>query len=572
MIRHLRNSCPSLNYFTNEQLVNLSKGLYQFRATQVDRNETFQMLRMVAPTGIDDGIISTSIREVIQKNSTEQDDNNLKDDQLDDLKNMKIYKTLTDMLPEKVVLAGIIEHDCDESLEESIAAWCYDNEHDPNKCYKIIEDFLNMDDELDEDDDSGVEDEESEYRRFSSRLENVWLEFRDDFISFKDSSKQVFVSFKILARLLDKLLEKSSTDFNRKLPKTLLKGQPNLVICPKDDIHATCLDLYLSDSSLLPVLEEVLICTPDTSLEQVDLILRRAFVDEKKKLFTIMHPEHLEYSIIVHMETLLEEHTTKDSTYQLVFLSTEGGSQSFGMYLEQFRRSLAIVESNERLAGLKTNLFQGLTRSQGASQADINKMKSRVVFSEQAGNGKSLVVDQLADKVTSTAVKISAQIYSVKLKYDIVIDQLYKRTTAIKQKANLNRFYHFDLVTEATKDTDDLLFQLVILGGMVDPKSGRMWIPDQQKDYIIVEMTAPKPKPSLQRSRSVNNALSLRFLCLLPTVKCLSPQNYIDLETRSKNLQADPSSPKDWIMGMDSAFETAQLMRPSTILQKVSLS
>ena len=63
----------------------------------------------------------------------------------------------------------------------------------------------------------------------------------------------------------------------RKFPSSLEEGKPNLLICPENDMYSVLLSLYMhSDNQPLPTLSEVLLCSENTSKEEVDLFLRRA--------------------------------------------------------------------------------------------------------------------------------------------------------------------------------------------------------------------------------------------------------------------------------------------------------
>ena len=61
----------------------------------------------------------------------------------------------------------------------------------------------------------------------------------------------------------------------RTFPTYMQSGRPNLVSCAGADMHRTALLWYQTDEERpLPSLDEVLIVTPETPREQVELICR----------------------------------------------------------------------------------------------------------------------------------------------------------------------------------------------------------------------------------------------------------------------------------------------------------
>ena len=62
-------------------------------------------------------------------------------------------------------------------------------------------------------------------------------------------------------------------------PEEFDEGKPNLVICPENDMFSTLLSIYmLSNKEKLPSLSEVLLCSENTSKDEVELFLRRAIM------------------------------------------------------------------------------------------------------------------------------------------------------------------------------------------------------------------------------------------------------------------------------------------------------
>ena len=84
------------------------------------------------------------------------------------------------------------------------------------------------------------------------------------------------ISIEHLGILLNKLSDKNAKRYpQREFP--LEEGRPNLVVCPENDMFSTLLSLYMhSLKEPLPTLSEVLLCSENTAMEEVDLFFRRA--------------------------------------------------------------------------------------------------------------------------------------------------------------------------------------------------------------------------------------------------------------------------------------------------------
>ena len=63
----------------------------------------------------------------------------------------------------------------------------------------------------------------------------------------------------------------------RNLPEQFIPGRPHMIICPQVDVWRNLLNIYMcSPDQPMPSSAEVLICCEKTSLEDVELLLRRA--------------------------------------------------------------------------------------------------------------------------------------------------------------------------------------------------------------------------------------------------------------------------------------------------------
>ena len=322
-MKDLRNDHRSLNYFTTDQLVALSHDLASFKSGQHLNRRSLMMLQLVA-TGMDDNHIIAQLSCLLEVQGTENSDSDVEIEEVEpleklsvadpfkDIKEGDIFKKLRDNFDENTALAAIVTHiddyesGADADLLERLLDWAFENED------ADFEDFLGRYKEASkktndhhfepmEEDLSDAEKVQAfndvfeigdQTLSMAVKLAQVWDKFLN-FINKLDISD--YVSFKVIARILGELGAKSSLKPYRKMLPTLLEGKPNLIICPEKEILSMCISLYAFDEKPLPRTDEVLLCTADTSLEQIELLCQRAFHDKSGKIYTIVHAHNLDY-------------------------------------------------------------------------------------------------------------------------------------------------------------------------------------------------------------------------------------------------------------------------------------
>ena len=150
---------------------------------------------------------------------------------------------------------------------------------------------------------------EDENLDFQNKLEHVWNSFLELVSLLRNTD---YLNFTIIAKVLQELATKYESRPQRAMLKTLSSGKPNLIVVSEKDIHAMCLYIYSESDKVLPRPDEVLICTPDTSLEQLILILLR---DE-----LTLHQLPLNSIKIYNIRSILYVHRNKHA----LFYATSG--------------------------------------------------------------------------------------------------------------------------------------------------------------------------------------------------------------------------------------------------------
>ena len=99
------------------------------------------------------------------------------------------------------------------------------------------------------------------------------------------SSFDTVLDFYLLGSLLEDLYQSCVTKIRaeRVLPYNLKVGTPNLIVIPSEEVLEFVLSLYMSDNDKLPLpyYHEILICTPQTRLEEIEIFWRRAVNDPR---------------------------------------------------------------------------------------------------------------------------------------------------------------------------------------------------------------------------------------------------------------------------------------------------
>ena len=228
--------------------------------------------------------------------------------------------------------------------------------------------------------------------------------------------------------------------------------------------------------------------------------------------------------------------------------------------LDQYRRVMPDFISEDKL---QKYVFKHLSSLNQVSDPD--GCGSRLIVSELAGNGKSLVGSNL----TKTMTKIVTQIHTQNIDYSSTVNRLFE----LEKKTRENRkslAFHFDFASQATKCKDDFIFALFVLRGFSHPKTGKLWL-CQNDDYYLIELTLSKEKTTTKRK-------PIFITDILPKITCLSPiQALQQLEKNGKdqfNLIPDMPKVKSglWMMGFDQKkFQSSQFQRPYFHLAVVSV-
>ncbi|XP_018560281.2 LOW QUALITY PROTEIN: E3 ubiquitin-protein ligase rnf213-alpha-like [Lates calcarifer] len=358
------------------------------------------------------------------------------------------------------------------------------------------------------------------------------------------------------------LSETKDNSLRRRLPKGLLSNQPNLIICPHDEVLTSSICLYMtSEYEPLPSYDEVLLCTPATSHEQVELFLRRCLTpgDIGQKIYTMLWADQLTYDVSCAMEKCFQKLRSHD--YRLViFCSSDREHTYIPTAFSQFKRDFVPQEPLERIQ-------KYLSRHYTVTSAYKNAMFKRghsvgIVASRRAGVGKSLYVQRLFEKLEGSVEPGTACRKCIRLTDHEVDDHKVLQSLYDTPKQKDIRVFHFDVMSSVQKGLNEFLFKLLFLRYLMD-SDGRMWHCSHKDLYIIelLESLNDQPRHAPRSGRKENFAFSDIF----PKVFCRPPKEVQALEMkREENADMESDDP----LMDDECFKSEAYQRPYQYLTR----
>ncbi|XP_063403574.1 E3 ubiquitin-protein ligase rnf213-alpha-like [Mytilus trossulus] len=380
----------------------------------------------------------------------------------------------------------------------------------------------------------GVETKENNVEILIKALESLW----DTFLTSISSSVSDYLSVEHLGMILNRLKEQETFEVDRSFLPCFKMGEPNMIICHQREIYNTVISVYsFEDSRPLPQSDEVLLCTPQTTLDMLEIFWRRALFADNRKVYCLVNADLLDYEVSEKGEKSLERHMkqadSKGRRYRLVVIccSQNEDRSRIVTALDKYRRPQLFTDG----ATIRKYLFTKLkveSSSTGitpASAADFERSSVRVVKSWRAGVGKSLykkrMVTDLYKLITNItrrrASDITIPLHEKTINVDDIMDILLEET--LTPQCHEPRIFHIDISHVVQEGVDAFLFQLLVLG-CLGHSSGNVWRRSELDYYIIESM------PLLARDEEGGKLRCLHHcLDILPHVTCRSPHESFEI-------------------------------------------
>ncbi|XP_053530339.1 E3 ubiquitin-protein ligase rnf213-alpha isoform X3 [Ictalurus punctatus] len=381
-----------------------------------------------------------------------------------------------------------------------------------------------------------------------------------------------FVDLDVLGETMNHLAKSAEVTVKRKLPIILEGGKPNLISCKDVEMLPLCLSLYNDKEQPLPTYDEILVCTSETTAEEVELIIRRAVQpgSPHEKIYCLLNADKLNHDVSRKFESIFYKKTQDahvqggmyKSDYQLlIFCDSKAHHSYVATAFDMFKRTVS--ENSNRNEEIKQYLLHKHQTSSEVktgftelNQLDQFQMKTKVIFSEHAGMGKSLYVKNLV-KVSEEKLKSAGFTYKTirinqsQLRTEDIVSQLQQFED--KPMDKVPRIFHFDIPPVVTKGLYTFLLQLFVLRCFQSP-DGIIWRCNDSHIYLV-EYTKRKHRECDRHSSEISSQVEDSFLEMLPTVKCLSPEETL------RHLEQKGSCDKDYQLMDDAEFRSEAFQR-----------
>ena len=350
-------------------------------------------------------------------------------------------------------------------------------------------------------------------------------------VSLKDmyiASKRDICFLNNVAAFIKYLYRKNETQ--KEMPSALYDTEPNLICVERSVLLTHVLSFYLQTGfqAAFPSQHEVLICSEDTTTEDIDIFWRRALNSPSScEIFCLAFIENLIYEVAMQSVASLKNQLQlkrEGNKLRLVLLCSIGSEESSYMAnaLAQYKR---IHAQSVDTATLKELVFQLISNIQNvtnespylplqpSSIIDPDTSCVRIVNSECAGSGKSLTVSRLVNQLKERADVPTDMCTTINLfeSHRCEHRAACKLIDFPRYVSPYGRICHLDITATCYEELIPFLFKLLITGIICD-EDGRIWR-CSKRNYYVIEVTLSSQSPEL-----------LNFLPLFPDWQCLDPR------------------------------------------------
>jgi len=295
------------------------------------------------------------------------------------------------------------------------------------------------------------------------------------------------------------------------LQSSLTAGVPNNIATESESKVVSVLLTLYAQLERAPEANEILICDPSTTPEEVGLILGRCGAHKgENRLYTIAYAHLLSATATEMMLSLIKDMIHMGTIGNLAVVSTSGGDEG-SRVAEALNKYSCVVLPPTRplLQALVAELFHATPDKEATRETPYASTFS----SELVGAGKSYRIEKMAGESEIPVTRIP--LYS-----GTNDENLQPRLTAEKTSPK-GRALHLMLSPTVDSKTDRLLFSLLALQDLQDADGGHYKV--EKDDCFFVEI----PNQCV-KNETENFAEQLPFLHLLPNVTVLLDETTMD--------------------------------------------
>ncbi|KAK4812085.1 hypothetical protein QYF61_026917 [Mycteria americana] len=398
----------------------------------------------------------------------------------------------------------------------------------------------------------------------TAQLECIWECYMSNMGSFLPNCLDIDT----LGGWLKNLASWEREHVKRDFPQDLLYvGQPNLITCPRSEVLTSALAIYMnSPNQPLPAFDEVLLCTPQTTAEQVGLFLRRCLspCSGEGKIYTMLYADELSYDVSCRAEELFQHLQHYNSTYRLVILCNCEREHSYiPSVFSQYKVHMIPQRPLAEIQQYLQHHYRVAQPSSSAASVFKDNMCVGIVSSKRAGVGKSLYVKRLHERLQAEQPDYTKLLKTIRLiEPEVDEDKVLKSLLPFLKRKHQTKpmIFHFDITSSVQSGIPEFLFKLLVLQYLTD-NNGNMWL--RQKCHLyIIEILEVSPVPK-KAARHMSASQKYNFFDVFPKVTCKSPKEVLEMETLG-NQSGDVSDP-----GMDEEeFCSEAFQRPFQYLKR----
>ncbi|XP_052238403.1 E3 ubiquitin-protein ligase RNF213-like [Dreissena polymorpha] len=287
----------------------------------------------------------------------------------------------------------------------------------------------------------------------------------------------------------------------------------------------------------LPSADEVLLCDSKTTGEEVEIFWRRALFGDGNKIYSLVNADVLPYDVSSDADQSLQDlisgtNTRAGKQYRLAIICGSDNEYRcpFVSSLDKYVRPTPTIQQEAVQAYIEAKLV--VQNHLAASIVDFKRCSVRVVKSNRAGVGKSLYIKRKAEGLkTKLAAFVNVQTEHVSIPLQEKFINTHEVTHALlkytsRPELQTARLFHIDISHEVQEGIDIFLFNLLILGCLVD-NNGHVWRRSRNDLYMIEAM------PIMKNNMSSGRAMVLQFehpiFAILPAITCTSPQQSLQI-------------------------------------------
>ncbi|XP_042303497.1 LOW QUALITY PROTEIN: E3 ubiquitin-protein ligase RNF213, partial [Sceloporus undulatus] len=404
-------------------------------------------------------------------------------------------------------------------------------------------------------------------RELAAQLEHIWDSYMESMGSFLPDCLEI----ETLGAYLDKLAGLKKRNVVRILPQSLHAGKPNLILCPRSEVLASALAIYMnSPKEMLPSYDEVLLCTTHTSYEEVALFLRRCLTPgcKERKIYTLLFADELSYDVGYRFEELFQSlHLKHQDDYHLVIIcSCEREHCYVPSVFSQYKVLMIPQQPLKDIQSYLENHYKARESASSLASVFKDQLCVGIVSSQRAGVGKSLFVKRLHEKMEAKLLNRRVPLKTIRL-----IDPYVDESKVLKsllpfldyQHQKQPMIFHFDITSSVQSGIPEFLFKLLVLQYLTDT-DGKLWLRKQCHLYII-EILEVSPSSSKKQTRSIFSGFKYNFLDVFPKITCRSPKEVLQIDTESNSYHGSTDPGIDYAVFCSEGFQ-----RPFQYLRRVN--